>query len=144
MSSIFNYMAGSHKICDELFVNAENQAANSNWVELCTAFQNFLTDIERHFKQEEDILFPAFEEAIGSSAGPTQVMRMEHRQMRELTQSLLNAIAEKDRDSILGDAETLLILMQQHNMKEETMLYPLIDRVLGENSGSLILSMEKL
>ena len=69
---------------------------------------------------------------------------MEHGQMRELTQSLLKAITEKDQDGFLGDAETLLILMQQHNMKEETMLYPMIDRVAGENSASLILSMDEI
>jgi hemerythrin-like domain-containing protein len=34
------------------------------------------------------------------------------------------------------------MLIQQHNLKEENMLYPMSDRVLGEETDSLIHSME--
>ena len=51
--------------------------------------------------------------------GPTQVMRMEHQQMRALVQDLDNALTAKDKDNYLGLSETLMVMMQQHNMKEE-------------------------
>jgi hemerythrin-like domain-containing protein len=65
------------------------------------------------------------------SSGPTQVMRMEHEQMRDLMQEMANAVAAGNQDSYLGLSETLNMLMQQHNLKEENMLYPMSDRVLG-------------
>ena len=60
------------------------------------------------------------------TAGPTQVMRMEHQQMRALVQDLDNALAAQDKDEYLGLSETLMVMMQQHNMKEEMMLYPMM------------------
>jgi len=81
---------------------------------------------------------------MGSTGGPTQVMRMEHEQMRSLIASLTDVVEQQDQSEFLGEAETLLVLMQQHNMKEEQILYPMIDRVAGENAASLIDQMEQV
>ncbi|MBT3836906.1 MAG: hemerythrin domain-containing protein, partial [Thiotrichales bacterium] len=84
---------------------------------------------------EEEILFSAFEEATGSAQGPTMVMRMEHEQMRSLLQNLQQAVESRDAEQALGVADTLMIMMQQHNMKEEQMLYPMIDRSLPDTDS---------
>lgn len=77
------------------------------------------------------MLFPAFENATGMRQGPTQVMRMEHGQMRALVGQMEAALAARDGEGYAGAAETLLILMQQHNMKEENILYPMCDQSLA-------------
>lgn len=64
-------------------------------------------------------------------AGPSQVMRFEHAQMRDLLARMEQAAARHDGDEFSGLAETLLILMQQHNMKEENILYPMCERTLA-------------
>ena len=83
-----------------------------------------------HFEAEEGVLFPAFEAATGMGHGPTEMMRHEHEQMRTLLAQLESACDAHDGDGYSGIAETLLMLMQQHNMKEENILYPMCDRVL--------------
>lgn len=65
------------------------------------------------------------------SAGPSQVMRFEHAQMRELLAQMNDAVARRDAGRFSGAAETLLVMMQQHNMKEENILYPMCDRTLS-------------
>ena len=144
MSTISDFMTKTHALCDELFTNAENLATESNWTELNSAFQDFVTETGKHFSKEEDILFPNVERVMGSSGGPTQVMRMEHQQMRELIALLSHAVTQKDQSEFLGEAETLLVLMQQHNMKEEQILYPMIDRVIGQESESFVRDMEQI
>jgi hemerythrin-like domain-containing protein len=67
------------------------------------------------------------------TSGPTEVMRGEHRQMRDLLGQMKGALASKDSDAFGGAADTLLILMQQHNMKEENILYPMCDNALGSS-----------
>jgi iron-sulfur cluster repair protein YtfE (RIC family) len=62
--------------------------------------------------------------------------------MRSLVSEMDTAIAAKDEDSFLGLAETLMILTQQHNMKEEQILYPMSDQVLGD-ADTLIEQMQK-
>ncbi len=141
MATIVSYMSGVHTLCDEQFTNAENLAAKGKWTELTAAFQEFVKNTEQHFRNEEEILFPAFEQSVPT--GPTQVMRMEHEQMRELIKNISPYVKEQNQSEFLGEAETLLILMQQHNMKEEQILYPMIDRMLGDKVASIIETMEQ-
>jgi hemerythrin-like domain-containing protein len=70
--------------------------------------------------------------------GPTQVMRGEHVQMRELMDAARDALLAKDADDYSGNAETLLIMMQQHNMKEENVLYPMCDQHLVDQVDVLL------
>jgi len=91
---------------------------------------------------EEEVLFPAFEARTGNSMGPTQVMRMEHAQMRGLLQEMASAVLAGNQNGFLGLSETLNMLMQQHNLKEENMLYPMSDRVLDSERDGLIRAME--
>lgn len=62
--------------------------------------------------------------------GPTQVMRYEHEQVRNLISNMAEALEKKDKDAALSLAESMMILIQQHNMKEEQMLYAMCDRTL--------------
>ena len=120
-----------HKHCDETFADAEEACAKGDWAKGAQAFAAFSDDLETHFQSEEEILFPAFESATGMVSGPTEVMRGEHRQMRELLAQMKASLDARDGDDFSGTAETLLIMMQQHNMKEENILYPMCDNALG-------------
>ena len=73
------------------------------------------------------MLFPAFEAATGMSGGPTAVMRGEHAQMRALVEAIQAAVSARDADEFFGSCETLVIFMEQHNRKEEGILYPMCD-----------------
>jgi len=122
-----------HKHCDGLFATMEEAAGRRDW-SLCEKhFDRFHQEMEAHFSTEEQLLFPAFESTTGITAGPTRMMRFEHIQMRELFEQMVAALRAQDGNEFAGVAETLLILMQQHNMKEENMLYPMCDRSLSAN-----------
>ena len=43
---------------------------------------------------------------------------------------MAHALDDKDKDAFLSLAESMMILLQQHNMKEEQMLYAMCDAVL--------------
>lgn len=125
MTSIPEFMTTKHRECDELFIAAENAIANNNWALAKQEFAQFSQELALHLHAEENILFPEFEQATGMTQGPTQVMRGEHQQMRALVSELLQALNVEDKDAYIGASETLMVLMQQHNMKEEMMLYPM-------------------
>ena len=131
MSLCVEILPDHHKHCDDLFVAAENAVQSGNWTIGTKACRRFRAEMEVHFDAEEGLLFPAFEAATGMTGGPTVMMRMEHRQMRELLEQLTAACNEHDQDAYDGIGETLLMLMQQHNMKEENILYPMCDQALG-------------
>ncbi|HEX8989331.1 MAG TPA: hemerythrin domain-containing protein [Rhodocyclaceae bacterium] len=120
-----------HKHCDELFASAEDLAHQGDWPRCAASAERFRAETEAHFATEEEVLFPAFAAATGMNGGPVAVMRMEHAQMRELMAAMTESAKAQDRNGFIGAAETLLILMQQHNMKEENILYPMCDNSLG-------------
>ena len=96
-------------------------------------FLLFANTTLNHFKKEEESLFPIFEEVSGSTEGPTRVMVFEHEQVRGLIGKMAEAVEKKDTDTYLSLAESMMILLQQHNMKEEQMLYAMCDRVISQD-----------
>lgn len=144
MADITHYLTADHTHCDDLFAEAENAVASADWQSGQTHFQAFSAATLRHFKREESVLFPAFEARTGMSHGPTAVMRGEHVEMRETLQAMDQALAKHDTDAYLGLAETLLMLMRQHNLKEEQILYPMADQALAGSASEMVRQMETL
>lgn len=138
MTQLRTYMTGDHRRCDDLLVAAEQALSSHDLVAAREAFGAFCQATQAHFRAEEELLFPAFEQKTGIRMGPTQMMRLEHVQMRELMSEAESALADGDEDSYVGAAETLLILMQQHNLKEENVLYPMCDEQLLAESEALL------
>ena len=135
MDNIREFMELDHKRCDDEFAAAEDDVLRRDWSAAARTFATFVEDLEAHFRAEEEVLFPAYESSTGMIGGPTQVMRMEHEQMRGLVRQMKEGLAARDGSAFGGSAETLLILMQQHNMKEENMLYPMCDQALGGDAA---------
>ncbi len=127
---ISSYMKNEHRECDTLFAGAEEAIALSEWEVGEERFLLFANEVLTHFKKEEEELFPTFEAQTGNTEGPTRVMRYEHEQVKGLIGKMAEAIEKKDRDACLSLAESMMILLQQHNMKEEQMLYSMCDNIL--------------
>lgn len=130
-------MQEHHKFCDDLFAAAEASVASGDWQKGEQEFGAFVDSLEAHFVAEEEILFPRYEGATGMMSGPTRVMRLEHQQMRQLVERMRAALARREEGEFAGAAQTLLIMMQQHNMKEENILYPMIEQALAAMSSEL-------
>lgn len=140
---ISQYMKEDHRECDNKFAAAEQAVADGNWEDAENKFLIFANDTLRHFKKEEEELFPTFEAQTGSTQGPTQVMRYEHEQVKGLIGKQAEALESKDKDAFLSLCESMMILLQQHNMKEEQMLYAMCDRVLPQDTKEAVLAKMK-
>lgn len=142
MTTIRSFMTNDHRHCDDLFAEAEQAMAKNNLEAARAAFGHFRTAVLAHFDCEEKTLFPTFEAKTGMSMGPTQVMRLEHVQMRVLLDAAAEALNAGSADDYLGQADTLLIMMQQHNMKEENILYPMCDQQLVAELPQVLAHLE--
>lgn len=142
MTTIRSFMTNDHRHCDDLFAEAEQAMAKNNLDAARAAFGHFRSAILAHFDCEEKTLFPTFEAKTGMSMGPTQVMRLEHAQMRTLLDDAAEALDAGNADDYLGQADTLLIMIQQHNMKEESILYPMCDQHLVAELPQLLAHLE--
>lgn len=142
MTTIRTFMTDDHRRCDDFFAEAEQAIGKQQLDAARAAFGHFRQSILAHFASEEKTLFPTFEAKTGITMGPTQVMRMEHEQMRALLGDAQAAIDSGNTDDYLGIADTLLIMMQQHNMKEENVLYPMCDQHLAAEAPAVLERLE--
>lgn len=142
MTTIRSYMTEGHRHCDDLFAEAEQAVGKGNFELARAAFEHFRSSMLAHFDSEEKTLFPTFEARTGMSMGPTQVMRLEHVQIRALMDDAVDALKTANSDDYLGLADTLVIMMQQHNMKEENILYPMCDQHLAAELSAILEQLE--
>ncbi|MGB6327407.1 MAG: hemerythrin domain-containing protein [Halarcobacter sp.] len=142
--TITTFLTKDHRACDEEFAKLENTVASGDWNEVEKVFASFYSDMQHHFDMEEKVMFPSFEAKTGMQGGPTQMMRMEHAQMLQVLDQMKNDVENKNKDHFFGLSETLMMLMQQHNMKEEQMLYRMADQHLSQDSSNVVLQMKEL
>ena len=143
MATIKEYLSADHARCDELFAKMEDVASKS-LSDAKESYEEFFKETEHHFQMEERVMFVEFEQKTGMTQGPTAMMRQEHVQMRSLMTQLGEAIDSNNKDKFFGLSETLMILLQQHNMKEEQMLYPMAGQHLASESDRIIEMMDSL
>jgi hemerythrin-like domain-containing protein len=133
-----------HQRCDEIFVLVEAAAQAGDINKAKKNFAEFILGMNHHFTMEEEGFFPAFERATGMTQGPTMVMRMEHKQMRGLLMQMQEAVTKEDVNEISQITSTLMVVMRQHNIKEEQMLYRMGGMHLSNEADSLLRSVQAL
>lgn len=136
-SAITDSFTTDHHRCDLLLAEAERTLAGGDWPAAAEAIAALVTAMEHHFALEEEVLFPELAQVFKVASNPIEVMVGEHAQMRALFADLGQAAADRDQATGLGVLETLHFLVQQHNYKEEGVLYPMADGALPERGAAI-------
>ena len=137
--TIKDFMIHQHRACDQLLTMAEDSVEKKDFDDAMIKYKNFEDETLKHFTMEEEYLFPLFGEKSGmGSGGPVQIMLMEHEQARNLFDKIVESLEQKDADRFYGLSESLLILLQQHNAKEEQMLYTMIQNTLNQENDEIV------
>ena len=131
-SGISAFFEQDHRDCDARWADVEELLDTQDVDAANPAWEKFEKGMRRHLAMEEEVLFPAFESAARmGGGGPTAVMRMEHKQMLGLLEQIGAAMESGNTELAMDTGDTLLMLIQQHNIKEEGMLYPMAENVLA-------------
>ncbi len=132
-------MQNDHDKLDSLFNEYQNLCSIH---EALPIFKEFRKNLERHIGWEEEILFPTLEKKLRiANGGPIMVMNMEHLQIK----NFLDEIEKKLLKHQIADETNgnLVMVLGQHNFKEENILYPAIDDSLSANEKEEILTRLK-
>ena len=136
-SAITDSFTTDHRRCDLLLAEAERTFAGGDWTAISEAVTGLVTAMEHHFTLEEEVLFPELAQVFKVAENPIEVMVGEHAQMRALCADLEQAVADRDQETGYGLLETLHFLVQQHNYKEEGVLYPMADGALPARGAAI-------
>ena len=134
-------MRADRRYCDGLFDLIEPLGRSGRWGEVQQALLAFRCALEQHLKREERVLLPAIEEAHGSSEA-LQAMCRENDNVRTLLTAADAASSRHDAQALSGALSRLRMVMEQHNLREESVLYPLADALLADRAGDLLQALE--
>lgn len=141
MNEVSKYLEQDHARCDKLYADAVACVGARDWAQAAVRFADFAEAQRLHIEMEESVIYPAFEEAAGTSTGPTQAMRAEHHLLREILSRMSEAITRRSMIEFSDHVDTFRLITQQHNLKEEGMLFPLIDKMLRHRYDELVQAM---
>ncbi|MHB1511799.1 MAG: hemerythrin domain-containing protein [Acidiferrobacter sp.] len=130
-----SFLARQHRELDSLMEDAENACGTPRAQEALLAFSEAM---EHHLGIEERVLFPEFGRRTGPG-GPLVVMREEHDAIRSLLAEGRSGSGVECRALF----DTLTILVSQHHLKEENVLYPMSDSLLADCADRLLVAMKE-
>ncbi len=113
--------------------NLQSWAAKMD--EACDYFRK---EVAIHFKKEEVALFPAMELYLGPQGGPLVVMLREHQEHYQLLDKLCAAVANRDLNAVRSVWETFNPRLTMHIMKEDTVLFPMAERMFSPDERNAI------
>lgn len=136
------FLERDHDEIDDLFEKYRDAKGRGNRMSEAV-FREFDGRLRRHIDWEEDVLFPVFEQRAERQMQrrPTILMRHEHEQIRMYLDLIADALTSGS--SPLTYENALLTTLQEHNEKEEGILYPWFDRELTEEETENVLRQIK-
>ncbi len=130
-----NFLGAQHRELDQLMEDADNACGTPRGA---ATFARFREAMAHHLEIEERVLFPEFAQRAGPG-GPLVVMRQEHDAIRNLLASGQDGRGAECRALF----DTLTVLVSQHHLKEENVLYPMSDAWLQDRAEDLLAIMRE-
>jgi len=115
----------------------KRQTPARTWETLQQAVASLAREFDKHLLKEEEALFPAVEAHLGAEGGPTEVMRMEHEDLREGMWELRRLVGESEAPEgvyeQLGETtEALGNLLVEHTHTEHHIFFPMAEALLTD------------
>lgn len=130
-NSVSACLQHDHRVMDAILTDAAAFVQEGELGVAAQYFAHFRTRLAIHMEIEESLVFPAYELASGCT-GPTTVMRREHEGIRRLLQALdAILLGENSSGEPLVLLEELARLLDNHDEKEERVIYPAVDASTG-------------
>jgi len=82
-------------------------------------------DIRKHFKNEEEALFPVLGSVPGMRNGPITVMLAEHDILYNAFNEFNSGVERENREQVINSGERILTVLTDHIHKEDNVLFPL-------------------
>jgi len=131
-TSIHSYFAWDHARLDGLLADLDRTIEHGDPRHAERAFGHFERGMRRHLRIEEEVLFQLYAfDRTGAAKGPTQTIQSEHARILLHVDEMGRALGAQDVATFRAAYAKLVAILTEHNAKEERVLYPLVDSLLG-------------
>jgi iron-sulfur cluster repair protein YtfE (RIC family) len=129
-----------HDRLDELLARVVTLVDAGELARARADYADFETGLRRHIRFEEELLFPLFVERSGIKTGPTLVMISEHLEIERAVDDMHRALDDGDVTRFGDGRARLESVLPGHNVKEERVLYPMIDSLITAEEGRILVA----
>jgi hemerythrin-like domain-containing protein len=130
MNDHANWLQHDHVDYEALLLDCQTAAEEEDWRAVKQLFEELVARVRVHMAMEEEILYPAYEEAMDAPQGPTQALREEHDEIHRLLRDLSRVLVANDSDIFLESLLPLEKVMTKHHEKEEEIFLPMAGHAL--------------
>ncbi|HET6899321.1 MAG TPA: hemerythrin domain-containing protein [Vicinamibacteria bacterium] len=138
--SVTSYLAWDHDRLDEALRSVSAAVKSGRFEEASARYERFESALMRHLRLEEELIFPVFEARSGMASGPTDVLRDEHRHVRQALDVMRSGLQGSDAGGYEDGLRFFDSVLPDHNAKEEHILYPTLDRLLRPAERAALVS----
>lgn len=117
--------------------HADMEGARAAFQDLREKIKHFLEPLKNHTEKEEKHFFPALSLYIGKEQGPIMSIEEEHQEIDGYighffyhSRGDLRNFSYEELQKITEDAAEAFEVLLLHFVKEETVLFPMVDRVM--------------
>jgi hemerythrin-like domain-containing protein len=131
LSNVTELLKRDHERLEAIFAEVLRLVGGHDLREAAEPFHVFRDGLEVHIQMEEELLFPMFVRRVRSLDRPTYIMRHEHTVIHAAIDGMCRAIEAGQEGSFQEDRELLHGVLPDHEGREERVVYPSIERLLG-------------
>jgi len=142
MRSTEHWLVHEHTQFEVLVRECRDAADISDWWALKNGFRTLVEELRHHMAQEEEILFPAYEEKRKPSHMSTLELYNEHSVIVNSLRNLDKLIDSQSSEDAYACIVSLEQLMLEHNQKEELAFLPFASHLLFEDRDELVLKLK--
>ena len=130
-SGPITFFTEDHRRCDSTWGEFEEHVASGDDAAAQGSWKAFHDQLLLHLQMAAAGVCPAFVGAWARPGGPPAVLGQVQAPLGGRGAQMAGAANGGDLQRVLDQGDTLLMLIQQHNAKEEAMLYPMTERALA-------------
>jgi hemerythrin HHE cation binding domain-containing protein len=138
--SVTAYVGGDHDRLDEALRAVSAAVRRGRFDDAVVSYDEVELGLLRHFRIEEELLFPVFEARSGMVDGPTAFLRDEHRQARKALALMRQGLRRSDADAYGDGLRLFESVLPGHNSREEHFLCPTLDGLLRPSERALLVA----
>ncbi|MEC4723644.1 hemerythrin domain-containing protein [Noviherbaspirillum sp. CPCC 100848] len=138
MGTLFDKLLSDHGRCERHLEALSKSVADKDWNLAAQYCAHFSESFIGHIEEEESSFFSCLRQSVKGCDWFLDDLRMDHVRLKALLTRMLQAVHDKNAEGFYLHAESLLILMRDHSVKEEDILYPAVQRRLQNETHEAV------
>jgi iron-sulfur cluster repair protein YtfE (RIC family) len=133
-NSVARFLESDHSRLQTILLDVERLVFEDEFTAASKRCAEFICGLRHHLRMEDDVLLPLMAR-LGRNPQVVAELQQEHREICRVVAELERAIQLADRGHFVAVERTLERILSAHNVREEQVLHPMVDHLVGGDAA---------